>query len=249
MTYVQTVDAYEFVNSLDDNSVRLCLTDPPYNGIIGEKWDNQWKTPKDFSFWLSTLFLNILPKLTDDGSLVFFGSLGRHGNHPIFDTVTTLESGGYFWRDWLTWRKRRAYGTAKSYLYIREEVLWLSKSPDTWVFHKPYTNTLRGYEPFNPEYPTHSPYKRVGNVIDDINELFRPERVCQKPMPLMRRFVETHSDPGDLVVDPFVGWGTTGVAAVECGRRFKGSEAIPEDAAKANERIEAVSLGDVLSLF
>lgn len=247
--YVKPVDAYDFVSSLEDNSVRLCLTDPPYNGIIKDKWDNQWETPEDFSKWLSTLFTNILPKLTDDGSLVFFGSLGAHGNHPIFDIVKTLESRGYFWRDWITWRKRRAYGRSDAYLYIREEVLWFSKSPDTWVFNKPYTDILRGYEPYDPNYPTHSPYKRVGNVIDDINELFRPERVCQKPLPLMRRFVETHSNAGDLVVDPFVGWGSTGVAAVECGRKFLGSETIPEDAEKANERITNVNRGDVLALF
>lgn len=247
--YVEPVDAYDFVSSLDDKSVRLCLTDPPYNGIIKDKWDNQWKTSEDFSEWLSILFLNLLPKLTDDGSLLFFGSLGKHGSHPLFDVVKTLESGGYQFRDWITWRKRRAYGTEKSYLYIREEIIWLSKSSTDWVFHKPYTDTLRGYEPYDPDYPTHSPYKRVGNVIDDINEIFKPERVCQKPLKLMRRFVEAHSDAGDLIVDPFTGWGTTGVAAVECGRRFKGSEDIAADAAKADSRVASADKGDILSLL
>ena len=260
MTYVHAVDAYEFVDSLEDGSVRLMLTDPPYFGIVNDSWDNQWGHVEEFALWLSGLFLRAYPKLTPDGSLVFFGAMGKHGQHPLFRIVERLERGElttaldfesrkYFFRDWLTWRKRRAYGTDRAYLYIREEILWFSKSPDKWVFHKPYTSEIRGYSGFNPEYKAHSEFKRVGNVIDDINELFRPERVCQKPLALMKRFVETHSDEGDLVVDPFVGWGSTGVAAVQCKRRFLGSEKIETDALKANERIAIAASSGVVDMF
>lgn len=69
----------------------------------------------------------------------------------------------------------------------------------------------------------------------------RPERNTQKPIPLMERFVRTHSNEGDKVVDPFCGWGTTGVAAENLGRDFLGSEAIEEDAEKANERCLAAN--------
>ena len=56
----------------------------------------------------------------------------------------------------------------------------------------------------------------------------------------MERIIATHSNPGDLVVDTFCGWGTTGVAALKLGRRFLGCERIPGDAKLANERCLAV---------
>lgn len=61
----------------------------------------------------------------------------------------------------------------------------------------------------------------------------------QKPLALMRALVEDFSDPGELVLDPFAGSGTTGVACRELGRRFLGYEHSPEYHAAALRRIEA----------
>lgn len=108
------------------------------------------------------------------------------------------------------------------------------------TFNIPLTNIERGYEGYNKKYPAKSKFKRVTNVWSDIPELMRPKRKAQKPVPLMERIIQTHSNPGDLVVDPFAGWGTTGIAALGLGRRFFGNEGIIEDAKEANERCEAV---------
>lgn len=244
--YVLPCTADALLDQIPNGSVNLLLTDPPYYGIVEDGWDNQWANDREFADWLSGIFLRALPKLTSTGSLVFFGALGRHGSHPLFRIVTTLEEGGYTFRNWLTWRKRRAYGKSHDYLYVREEILWFSRSPDRTAvtFNKPYTEERRGYEGFNLKYPALSEFKRVGNVwtdidpvIDDCPELMRPERSCQKPQRLMDRLVAAHSNEGDLVVDPFAGWGSTGVSAVSLGRRFLGCEAIETDAHAANERV------------
>jgi len=63
----------------------------------------------------------------------------------------------------------------------------------------------------------------------------------QKPLPLMLELIRDFTDPEDLVLDPFAGSGTTGVAAVRLGRRFLGFELDPEHAANANQRLEAES--------
>lgn len=65
----------------------------------------------------------------------------------------------------------------------------------------------------------------------------------QKPLPLMLELVELFTDPGDLVLDPFCGSGTTGVACVRLGRRFIGIERDATYAAVARERIEAETRG------
>jgi len=63
----------------------------------------------------------------------------------------------------------------------------------------------------------------------------------QKPDGLIQRLVEAHSLPGDTVLDPFMGSGTTGVAALREGRRFIGIELDPDHFATACRRIEAAS--------
>lgn len=250
--YVLPMKAENLPNHLMPGSVDLLLTDPPYYGVVDEAWDNQWPNAHAYAQWLADVLLAFKPTLAPDASILVFQAMGKHGCHPVFDVVRKLENGGYHFRNWITWKKRRAYGKSHDYLYIREEILWFSMSPDrTQVrFNVPLLSEKRGYSGFSKAHPAHSEYKRVGNVmtdagcydlIDDCPELMRPERRCQKPQNLMRRLVETHSHPGDLVVDPFAGWGSTGVAALSAGRGFLGCEAITEDAAAADRRCSAAA--------
>ena len=60
---------------------------------------------------------------------------------------------------------------------------------------------------------------------------------AQKPVPLLKQIIELVTKPGDVVLDPFCGGGTTGIAAMQCGRRFEGYEGDPEYAALSKERI------------
>ena len=64
-----------------------------------------------------------------------------------------------------------------------------------------------------------------------------------KPLPLMLELVELFTDPGDIVLDPFCGSGTTGVACIRLGRRFIGIEKDAKYATVAQERLAAESQG------
>lgn len=66
---------------------------------------------------------------------------------------------------------------------------------------------------------------------------------AQKPLPLMLELVELFSDPGETILDPTMGSGTTGVAAVRLGRSFIGCEQMTEHYASARARIEAEAVG------
>lgn len=59
----------------------------------------------------------------------------------------------------------------------------------------------------------------------------------EKPVSMMRHFIQLHTKPGDVVLDPFMGSGTTGVAAVELGRSFIGVELDEDHFATAERRI------------
>lgn len=244
-TPVIASDAREFASSLQDESVHLLACDPPFYGIVSDEWDNQWNTLEEFAQWLYGVFVAFESKLTRDGSIVFFGGIGKHGHRALFRVMDLLESSSspYTFRNMITWKKRRAYGKSHDYLFCREEILWYSRSSErTGVrFNIPLSDQKRGYAGFDPKYPAKSEYKRISNVWDDIPELMRPSRSCEKPVPLMRRIIDTHSMPGDLVVDCFAGTGATGVAAVEAGRMFTGCDS---DATAANVACRRVLCAD-----
>ena len=71
----------------------------------------------------------------------------------------------------------------------------------------------------------------------------RTSHTTQKPLPLMLELVELFTDPGDVVLDPFCGSGTTGVACIRLGRRFIGIEKHGPYTGIARERLEAESRG------
>lgn len=233
MAYVTLEDSLHFLRDIDTGSVQLVCIDPPYYKITKDKWDNQWKDSRAYLEWMLSHLEEIERVLTPTGSLLMFGGIGKHGSHQLFGVMSMIEDEMFTdlaYRNMITWKKRRAYGKSHDYLFCREEIVWYSKSPERTevTFNIPLTNEKRGYPGFSPKYPAKSEYKRVSNVWTDIPELMRPRRSCEKPVALMKRLVETHSNPGDLVVDCFCGLGPVGVAALELGRRFKGCDADPE---------------------
>lgn len=239
MPYIVADDSHQFIQTLPDDSIDLLLFDPPYAGIVKDSWDNQWKDNEAYVAWFMDFLRLAKPKMKEHGSVIFFGGLGKHNDRPFFKTLLAIESENlYRYRNIITWAKRRAYGKTHDYLFTREEIAWYSVSPDrTNVrFNIPLLNVKRGYPGYNKKYPAKSDFKRVTNVWSDITELFKTDRACQKPMALMKRLIETHSNLGDLVVDPFAGYGTTGIVALGLGRDFLGCERIEQDALEANDR-------------
>jgi site-specific DNA-methyltransferase (adenine-specific)/modification methylase len=69
----------------------------------------------------------------------------------------------------------------------------------------------------------------------------QPKHPAQKPVRLLKHLIGIASHPGDLVLDPFMGVGSTGVAALELGRRFTGIELDPDYYAAAQRRLTATA--------
>ena len=213
----------------------LVLIDPPYFGIVRDLWDNQWASSEEYASWLVGLCKLARQKVKPEGSLIMFQALGRHGQHPVFQVITGVEHSGWYFRNWITWKRARPFGKKKDYLYGRDEILWFSASsaPEAITFNVPFTEQ-------RPRKATAKyEFKKVSNVWDDIELVHRPERSCRRPLPLLARLIKTHSNPGDLVVDFFAGFGTTGIVAHNLGRGFLGCEQIEADAQAADQRITA----------
>lgn len=80
---------------------------------------------------------------------------------------------------------------------------------------------------------------KVGVYVHNKNEADAKQHPTQKPLALMEALVRDFTDPGDLVLDPFAGSGTTGVACKRLGRRFVGWERDPKFHAAAVKRLDA----------
>lgn len=241
MNHVKACDAIEFVSSLEDNSIDLFLTDPPYFHILEKNWDKQWSSVDEYVEWFIKFVDVAYPKMKDDASFIFFGGIGKHNSHPLWRLVDKIEQRTpLYFRNSITWSKRRAYGKSHDYLFCREEIMWYSKSCErtSVKFNVPYTSEVRGYAGYNKKYAAKSEYKRVTNVWNDITELFRTEREAQKPIKLLERLVKTHSNKGDTVCDPFTGWGSTGIASLFNERKFIGCEIDSIDALLADKRCQ-----------
>jgi site-specific DNA-methyltransferase (adenine-specific)/modification methylase len=207
-------DSRTLIKEIPDNSVDFICTDPPYNlgkystGNIELSWREDFNN--DVAAWdqetLNPLewrdeFLRVLsPK----GNIFIFTSYNLLGSwHEVFDPIFDTFQ-------FMVWHKtnpapkfRRA-----GFLNSCELIICLWNKGHTWNFGK--QNEMHNF---------------IETPICMGNERLKdPKHPTQKPLKVMRKLIELASLPGDVVLDPFAGVASTGVAALELGRRFIGME-------------------------
>lgn len=95
----------------------------------------------------------------------------------------------------------------------------LVKGDKPRTFNIPLLDVKRGYPGYNAKFPAKSEFLRRTNVWTDVTELFRGKiHPAEKPSRLAEIMIETSSLPGEVVLDPMAGSGSTGVAAMNLGR-------------------------------
>jgi len=216
--------------TLPGGKTGLCIADPPYGNIVDKEWDRIEVDDREFCRWM-VHWTKIIEAMSLPGAALYvWGGVGlpRDGKKPPFRPFlrylveVELET-GYSVGDLITWAKKRAYGTQTRLLFTREECAYLVlghfKKPRR--FKVPYLAKERGYAGYNSLYPARSPFLRRTNVWTDVTELFRGKvHPTQKPERLAEIMIETHTDTGEFVLDPFAGSGSTALAARKLGRRF-----------------------------
>lgn len=204
--------------------VPLIIADPPYGNIVDEGWDRIDEDDAVFASWMASWTRKWTTVLADGGAFYVWGGIGIVGFRPFFKYLTLVEKPGEFELSTLiTWSKKRAYGVRNNYLFTREELAYFvngnAKRPA--VFNVPYLDKVRGYAGYNKKYPAKDERYRRTNVWTDITELLRGKvHPTQKPQRTSEVLIETHTNVGDWVIDPFSGAGTTAFAARKLGRRF-----------------------------
>ena len=202
----------EKLNEINDESIDLILTDIPYNiskknGLGGyDKKNNRNRTGIDFGEWdygFDVQTLTVLQKkLKKNGSIVVFSAFEQLG-----ELIGTFDK--CILKDKLVWQKTNPFVRNRDRRYISniEFCSWFVKG-DGWTFNRqndPYESSVFTY-----------PSESGGGQVR-----YHP---TQKNLKMMERLLKIHSNEGDIVLDPFMGGGTTGVACKLNNREFIGIE-------------------------
>ena len=171
--------------------------------------------------------------LKPNGTLWVIGSY-----HNIFRVGSVLQDEGFWILNDIIWRKANPMPNFKGtrFTNAHETLIWASKSESAR-----YTFNYRAMKTLNDELQMRSdwllPLCTGGERLK--GETGRKVHATQKPEALLERVIVSSSMPGDLVLDPFFGTGTTGAVAKQLGRVFIGIEREENYARSALERIKA----------
>lgn len=224
-------DSTECIKQLPDQSIDLILTDPPYNlgrystGNIKMSWRKDFNN--DVAEWDTTVFNpadwleEFVRILRPTGTLFAFTSYNLLGQwhqafDPVFDTF-----------QFMVWHKtnpppklRRA-----GFLNSCELIICAWNKGHTWNFTK--QKDMHNFI----ESPICMGNERVRN----------PVHPTQKPLKVLNHLIKLATKPGNVVFDPFMGVGSTGVSALRLGRQFIGIEIDPLYFKAATKRIEEIT--------
>lgn len=242
-------DCVAALNALPDKSVDVIFADPPYNLQLGgelhrpdqskvdacdDHWD-QFATFEAYDAFTRAWLLAARRVLKPNGTIWVIGSY-----HNIFRVGAIMQDLNFWILNDIVWRKSNPMPNFKGRRFqnAHETMIWASRDPDA----KGYTFNYDAMKAANDDVQMRSdwlfPICNGGERLKNADgEKVHP---TQKPEALLARVLMSSTKPGDVVLDPFFGSGTTGAVAKLLGRNFVGIEREQDYIDAASARIEAV---------
>jgi len=242
-------DCIKLMNRLPEKSVDLIFADPPYNlqlqgaltrpdqsqvDGVTDKWD-QFESFQSYDAFTRDWMAAARRVLKDNGAIWVIGSY-----HNIFRVGATLQDLGFWVMNDVVWRKTNPMPNFRGtrFTNAHETLIWATKSAD----QKKYTFNYDAMKALNEDLQMRSdwllPICTGGERLKgDDGAKAHP---TQKPEALLHRVLLATTNPGDVVLDPFFGTGTTGAVAKRLGRTFIGLEREKKYIAAAKKRIAQV---------
>lgn len=249
-------DCINILSSIvEPHTVNLIFADPPYNlsgnglkwkgnktggdwYMVNENWDKMTE-PEYINFtrnWIKGCFR----VLKDNGAIYISCTY-----HNIAEIMTTLKHLNFSIKNIITWHKTNAMPnmTKRVFTHSTEFVVWAVKGKK-WIFNYERLKIV------NPEKQKDGSPKQMRDVwpiplVQGSERLKsfkgRALHPTQKPEKMLERIIEASSNKGDIVLDPFIGSGTTAVIAKRLGRKWVGIEKEEKYITAAYERIKKES--------
>lgn len=250
-------DCVEAMRALPDCSVDLIFADPPYNlqlqsalfrpdmsevDAVDDAWD-QFESLGHYDAFTRAWLKEARRVLKDTGTIWVIGSY-----HNIFRVGSALQDQGYWILNDIVWRKSNPMPNfrGRRFTNAHETLIWAAKGQG----QTRYTFNYEAMKALNDDLQMRSDWllplcTGAERLKDAQGAKAHP---TQKPEALLYRVILASSQPGDLILDPFFGSGTTGAVAKRLGRDFIGIERDPAYRAIAQARIagtEPAALQDI----
>ncbi|THD76680.1 site-specific DNA-methyltransferase [Thalassobius vesicularis] len=241
-------DCIEMMNSLPENSIDLIFADPPYNlqlkgdlhrpdnskvDAVDDAWD-QFSSFAAYDRFTRDWLAAARRLLKPNGAIWVIGSY-----HNIFRVGASLQDAGFWILNDVVWRKSNPMPNfrGKRFTNAHETMIWASKSEGA-----KYTFNYEALKSLNEGVQMRSdwvlPICNGGERLkDDNGDKAHP---TQKPESLLHRVLVGSTNPGDVVLDPFFGTGTTGAVAKMLGRDFIGIEREEAYRKVAQKRLDSI---------
>ncbi len=256
-------DAIELLRSLPDNSVDFVMTSPPY---ADNRRSTYQGVPLDqYVEWFTPYTAEILRSLKQDGSFILNikeRAIDGERHTYVLELILEMRRQGWFWIEEYIWHKKNSYpgkwpnrfrdawerclhfAKARKFRMFQEDVMIpIGDWADSRLRHLSETDQARDESRVGSGFG-----KNVSNWLD--RDLVYPTNVLHMateisnrghsatfPIGLPTWFIKLFTRPGDLVLDPFIGSGTTAIAAIELGRHYLGAELNREYYQLADEAI------------
>ena len=211
-------DCIYILKQLPEKSVDQIFADPPYN-LSGDKFQTvksgrlvncdkgEWDIIDDFHNFNKSWIAQCLRVLKDDGTIWISGTLH---NHPSIGVI--LKELGLWIINDIIWFKRNASPLlSKNRLAPSTELIWLASKTKKYFFDYETAKLINGG-------------KQMRNLWEINAQRHKTSHPTEKPETLLERVILLGSKRGDIILDPFMGSGTTGVVAKKLKRNFIGIE-------------------------
>lgn len=234
-------DCIELLKNLPDESVDLVVTSPPY--CIGKAYEDPHDDIQTFRKQHTDIFQELYRVVKPGGSICW--QVGYHISdkcvipldyivYEIFTSLSESLDHPLTLRNRIVWTFGHGLNSTTRFSGRHETILWFTKGAQT-VFNldavrvpqkypgkRSYRGPNKGELSGNPLGKNPSDIWDIPNV--KAKHVEKTTHPCQFPVAIPQRLIRALTLPGALVLDPFMGSGTTGVAALIEGRRFAGAE-------------------------
>lgn len=240
-------DCMDLLREIPGESVQLVVTSPPYN--IGKEYEKRLKL-EDYIEQQAAIISECVRTLSMRGSICWqVGNYVDSGEIVPLDAVLypIFKNLGLHLRNRIIWRFEHGLHCSRRFSGRYETILWFTRSND-YVFNLDPVRVPQKYPgkkhfkgPKAGQYSCNPLGKNPGDVweIPNVksNHVEKTEHPCQFPVELIERLVLSMTEPDQWVLDPFMGAGTSLIAAIRHGRRGAGAEIVPRYVEIARQRI------------